>query len=41
MEIRHITDDEILEIHIAVERANGAHGNEGVYLEFADLSGRR
>ena len=28
MEIRYITEDEILESHIAVERANGAHGNE-------------
>ena len=27
MEIRYITEDEILESHIAVERANGAHGN--------------
>jgi predicted acetyltransferase len=28
MEIRYITTDEILEAHIAVERANGVHGNE-------------
>ena len=28
MEIRYITEDEILESHIAVERAIGAHGNE-------------
>ena len=28
MEIRYITEDEIFESHIAVERANGAHGNE-------------
>ena len=28
MEIRYITEDEILESHIAVEQANGAHGNE-------------
>ena len=28
MEMRYITEDEILESHIAVERANGAHGNE-------------
>jgi hypothetical protein len=28
MEMRCITEDEILESHIAVERANGAHGNE-------------
>lgn len=28
MEIRYITEDEILESHIAVERADGAHGNE-------------
>ena len=28
MEIRYTTEDEILESHIAVERANGAHGNE-------------
>ena len=28
MEIRYIREDEIIESHIAVERANGAHGNE-------------